>query len=221
MAGLKRYFTGTPCKRNHVAERFANSGRCVECNKIICGEWQEGNREWINTYRVEWYDKNKEERRRYRSDWYYRDHDKRKADLKKRRSNPEVLAKHNRVNAEWRKANPEYFSEWAKKNPERYKALAASSKQRRRSREAAADGSHTAGDILQIVKAQKGKCAYCRQPLGRKYQVDHIVPISKGGSNYPSNLQLLCENRRGARSCNQIKRDADPVEFARSLGLLL
>ena len=27
--GLKRYFTGRPCGRGHVAERFVADGRCV------------------------------------------------------------------------------------------------------------------------------------------------------------------------------------------------
>lgn len=31
--GLKRYFTGAPCKRGHIVERFLNA-RCVECNKF-------------------------------------------------------------------------------------------------------------------------------------------------------------------------------------------
>lgn len=29
--GLKRYFTGQPCKHGHVAERYTKSDRCVEC----------------------------------------------------------------------------------------------------------------------------------------------------------------------------------------------
>ena len=30
--GLKRYFTGKPCKHGHVSERYTGSGACVECN---------------------------------------------------------------------------------------------------------------------------------------------------------------------------------------------
>lgn len=30
-AGLKRYFTGKPCKRGHVAERYLKGGMCIEC----------------------------------------------------------------------------------------------------------------------------------------------------------------------------------------------
>lgn len=29
--GLKRYFTGKPCKRGHLAERYTSNGKCVAC----------------------------------------------------------------------------------------------------------------------------------------------------------------------------------------------
>lgn len=32
-SGLKRYFTGKPCKRGHVAERNALSCFCMECSR--------------------------------------------------------------------------------------------------------------------------------------------------------------------------------------------
>lgn len=31
--GRKRYFTGNPCARGHVAERFVSSAKCVECTR--------------------------------------------------------------------------------------------------------------------------------------------------------------------------------------------
>jgi hypothetical protein len=31
--GLKRYFTGKPCRHGHVAERGVNGGECVDCNR--------------------------------------------------------------------------------------------------------------------------------------------------------------------------------------------
>lgn len=33
--GLSKYFTGKPCSRGHVSERFACNGVCIKCHKII------------------------------------------------------------------------------------------------------------------------------------------------------------------------------------------
>lgn len=34
--GLKRFFTGNPCKNGHISERFTKDGKCVECNRLAC-----------------------------------------------------------------------------------------------------------------------------------------------------------------------------------------
>ena len=42
---------------------------------------------------------------------------------------------------------------------------------------------------------QRGKCALCKTNLRYEWEtphVDHIRPLSKGGDNHRSNLQLLC-----------------------------
>ena len=41
--GLKRYFTGKPCNRGHVAERFVSSGVCFECNRVRVKRWCKAN----------------------------------------------------------------------------------------------------------------------------------------------------------------------------------
>ena len=52
---------------------------------------------------------------------------------------------------------------------------------------------------LFIIKRDGNKCLKCKSDL--KLQLDHIIPISKGGQNRLSNLQTLCN------SCNSKKRD--------------
>lgn len=34
-AGLKRYFTGKPCKHGHIAERIMSDMSCLECRNIV------------------------------------------------------------------------------------------------------------------------------------------------------------------------------------------
>lgn len=205
-SGLKRYFTCLPCKSGHTSERFTVSGNCVECNKLKCSKWQKDNRK---------------SRSKYYKEWYHRDLDKRRRVLRERRKNPEILAVHNERNAEWRRNNPDYFREWSKNNPDKSKSCQKASKNRRRALERNAEGCHSPEDIRRIYSLQNGKCAYCKRELDYIYQLDHIVPLSKGGSNYPNNIQLLCDTIDGSLSCNQKKRDKDPIVFAQSLGLLL
>lgn len=49
---LKRYFTGKPCKNEHIAERLTSSATCVECDK-----------ESTKRYRIKFPEKFKEIRR--------------------------------------------------------------------------------------------------------------------------------------------------------------
>lgn len=83
-------------------------------------------------------------------------------------------------------------------------------------------GSHTGEDILAIWERQKHKCAVkgCIYPITdekgspHKYQVDHVQPVTKGGSNGPENLQILC------RTHNAKKHNKEANEWAQEHGLL-
>lgn len=39
---------------------------------------------------------------------------------------------------------------------------------------------------------QEGKCAYCQKELFHKYHIEHIIPLSAGGTNRNSNICLSC-----------------------------
>ncbi len=86
---------------------------------------------------------------------------------------------------------------------------------RRRARKAGAGGSYTKADVHALMSLQGGKCAYCRKTIRQEYTVDHIVPLRLGGSSDPNNLQLVC------RLCNSSKGGKHPIDFAKTLGLLV
>jgi 5-methylcytosine-specific restriction endonuclease McrA len=63
----------------------------------------------------------------------------------------------------------------------------------RRARKRNASGSHTRQDIQLQYDRQKGKCYYCHKKLKfGDHHVDHVVPLSRGGSNDISNLVIAC-----------------------------
>lgn len=63
-------------------------------------------------------------------------------------------------------------------------------------------------DKRHIYDQQNGLCAYCGQHRNIKYMtVDHIIPLSKGGTDSLENLQCTC------KLCNRLKSDMLPSEF--------
>lgn len=90
-------------------------------------------------------------------------------------------------------------------NPE----LIAAHKRNRRAIKNNAEGTHTAIDVIVMYWSQIGRCAnfMCNVELTDEYHIDHIVALVNGGSNWPSNLQLLCPK------CNMSKGSKDYVEF--------
>ena len=100
---------------------------------------------------------------------------------------------------------------WVKENRERHAANCRTRKARKRN----AEGRHTDKDIKRILKLQRHKCAWCKICIRVEYHVDHIMPLARGGSNWPSNIQCLCP------TCNLSKHARDPIEFAQSEGRLL
>jgi hypothetical protein len=102
------------------------------------------------------------------------------------------------------------YKQWVADNSERSRVRHHT----RRARKREAEGKYTAENIARIKKEQRGRCAVCRKRL-KQFQIDHIIPLAKGGTNFSNNIQLLCPG------CNRTKRDTDPLIFMRRLGRLL
>lgn len=81
-----------------------------------------------------------------------------------------------------------YHKRYVKKNPD----VIAHLKSRRYARERGATGSHTLDQWEQLKDSYGNKCAFCNQT--KKLTKDHIIPLSKGGTDYIENIQPLCKN---------------------------
>jgi 5-methylcytosine-specific restriction endonuclease McrA len=119
------------------------------------------------------------------------------------RANADRIRERNR---RYRKLHPELYvaavRKWQARNPLKAKVIKANAHARRRAREAAAIGSYTAAEWEFVKAAQEYRCLICGmyEPL-IKLTVDHVIPLSKGGTNTADNLAGLCG------PCNSHKRD--------------
>ena len=100
---------------------------------------------------------------------------------------------------ELKRRQNENLKKWRRNNPEGVSAQ----KQRRRSLELNAKGHFTAQQFRKLIEKHRGRCVYCGKK--KKLVADHIIPLTKGGSNYISNIQPLCV------SCNCRKGNKLPV----------
>lgn len=108
-----------------------------------------------------------------------------------------------------REANARRAREWRRANPE----LAREKVSRRRGKVRV--NLLPRGTIARIGTAQRWRCTVCGVNVRRKYHVDHVVPLARGGEHVPSNLQLLCP------PCNLAKNAKDPIAFMQERGFLL
>lgn len=196
--GRIRYSTGKSCANGHLSERHTSTGKCVECHRLR---------------RIRKYRANPAKERQKKNLYDLRNRELVNAKAAHRRTvDPD---RHREAVRLWRERNPEktkvWWSGYYARNCEQEK-IRSTIKRKRRD---ATEGFFTKEDLIRIRKAQRGRCAMCRIKLCGKGHLDHIIAISKGGTNWPRNLQFLC------RDCNLRKNAKDPLVFAREKGMLL
>jgi 5-methylcytosine-specific restriction endonuclease McrA len=157
---------------------------CKQCGSALAVAYQREHQDERNAYHRAWYHNHAEsEKERGKAKWRKNLAENRERARKKARD------------AYW--LNPEkargYTSKWVKNNPEGNRQ----NQRNRRARKAGASGTHTYGEWVALKALYDYRCLCCGQQEPTITLVrDHVVPLSKGGTNDIGNIQPLC------RTCN-------------------
>lgn len=142
---------------------------------------------------------------RKEADARYRENNREKCNAAADKAHKNNPRKYSKLNADWKKRNPKRVKELAsryrsnhreelnrknreyqKNNPE----VVRGKNHRRRALKANAKGVYTSAQWIALCDKYNNRCLCC----GRKKKLtpDHVVPLSKGGSNSIDNIQPLC-----------------------------
>lgn len=100
-------------------------------------------------------------------------------------------------------------------NPEAWKARVKDYERRfpfhvrawhRRKKHKDVPGYFTGDDLIAQFNCQNGRCL-CGADLKADWTIDHIAPVSRGGTHWPDNIQLLCT------ACNISKHTKTMAEW--------
>jgi 5-methylcytosine-specific restriction endonuclease McrA len=182
-----------------------NKDRINSINRKRYAETVEHRREWARAYK----EANREKFIEKNRAWREANKDKIKVwsrESYERNIEARVAAEQARREID-RKSYNEIVRNRRAKAPEKHRESALLCAHKRRAQKLNAGGEFTREDIAALRVWQMDACAICGSGLRGKGHVDHIVALSRGGSNEPRNLQLLCQ------SCNCRKHAAPQIKF--------
>jgi len=185
-------------------------------------EWKQNNKEKRKKVHEVWYENNKDKVLQHSRDMYHQNieaerirnkkyRDSHKEDRNKKRcqrykDNPE---KEKEKMRDWYNLNKDKHlsngNKWRKNNRDKAVRLL----EKYRSNKISNGGVYSERDVNRIYGRQMGKCFYCGIEVNNKYHIDHIIPLSKGGSNYCGNILISCP------SCNSSKSNKLLIEWIR------
>lgn len=162
-------YTATACSETCARERQKGYNR----------RWREEHPRYHSEYNRRWRKEHADEYKAY-YEWY-------------RENNADKVRE---IYRNWSEKNPDYGKKWREANPDRCRERV----RRRRARlKQAPTYLITQRDISRLLGRYKHSCAYCGSRLGDGYHIDHVFPVSMGGSNSIGNIVPACG------SCNSSK----------------
>lgn len=175
-----------PCTKEYFYYNRHNDIFFAACKK--CHDAYEKARkqtEEVKSRRLQLYLEHRDAKRAYQRA-YYQLH---------RQEFSEMRRRHFSKHREWRVQYQKTHKEQKRANNRKRRALKKTS------------GTFTPQQIKQQYQRQKGKCYYCKKQVGKEYHIEHVIPISRGGSNDISNIVVSCP------TCNMRKQGKLPHEW--------
>lgn len=205
-----------PCIKCGSTERYPRPGMlgpCKACSAVMRAKYRENNKEKNRAIEYAWVANNKERVRANKNAWRLANKDKIKASgAKYYAGNREKV---DAANNKWKAENADKVKKAASDRKKAHPEIVRVHNQNRRARKAAVGGKLSMDIEAKLFKLQKGKCACCGKSLASGHHLDHITPLSLGGRNEDSNMQLLTP------LCNLQKHAKHPVDFMQERGFLL
>lgn len=178
------------CKKEFNSSRSYQVYCTRECRAITrpayLKEWREKNREYKKEVDKKYYynlistPEGLEKDRTRKREWYRA---KAKAIPHYAR---DLFRKKYRNDPEFRERTRKYVAEYAKTIPEKIRVWNMNYIARKKN----AEGTFTTQEWEDILKRNNYKCLMCGTK--DRISIDHIIPLSKGGTNYIENIQPLC-----------------------------
>lgn len=161
------------CARDLYLDQFSKDKSKKDLHRNYCKECE---KKRVANYNRE----HREERIAYGREWYYFDLEQsRRREREYSQSNLDKV-RENRRNAQRRYRN---------NHPEAVRARGIMSRKKKTGHP----------EIQAMYQSQQGKCHYCDVMLGGHYEIDHVIPLLRGGTNTLENIVLCCP------TCNRSK----------------
>jgi hypothetical protein len=125
----------------------------------------------------------------------------------RRRNLESLLFKEHQYRQENRDRINEFAANYRKRNPESVRASRIKNKVKRKYQIMTTENDFTAADIEKLMELQHGMCAACGAQLSEGYEVEHSIPLTRGGDNSPDNILLMCSKH------NNNKKNKKPSEY--------
>ena len=189
--GLKQYFSGKPCTRQHISPRWVSVGTCVACNREKYEAWKASGKQ------VEWRRENREKLLAQQQG--YRDERKEERATKMR---------------EYYAQNVEARAAYQKRYLEDNRAVVYERLHKRRARKLNATPSWFDELDEMVLREAADLCMLREAATGAPWHIDHMIPLQARnacGLHWRANIQVIPQRLNASKSNRMVL--TEPLEW--------